>query len=462
MFTALEWTIVGLALGLLVILFFFLRWVFSLRRVVAPNEVHIVRKGRRTLIYGNVEQDFVNQSSGNAYYEWPVWIPILGVSVSKLPLSVFDMYLENYAGYDKDRVPFVVDIQAFFRIADYKLAASRISDFQELTEQLKGVLQGASRSMLANEYLETIMGERTQYGAKFTDSVKDQLANWGVYPVKNIELMDIRDAAGEAVIDNIMRKKKSEIEKDSRITVAQNDQAAREAEIAAQQSVDIKEQQALETVGKKKAEVSANVGIEQEKASQKIKEEARTTKEKEMAVIEVEKTRDAEITQKAKVIEAETAKKEREIAANAEKAQTVIKSEGERTAAENNALAIKSVGEAKADAEKKMQMASVEAQTALAKEIGGNEGYQRYLVETRQIEANEKVGLEQAKNINGADIKIIAGAGSVTEGIGKAADVMSPKGGFALGSMLESLSSTPEGKTMVDAITAFLNTQKAK
>ena len=125
-------------------------------------------------------------------------------------------------------------------------------------------------------------------------------------------------------------------------------------------------------------------------------------------------------------------------------------------------MAIKSVGEAKADAEKKMQMASVEAQTALAKEIGENEGYQKYLVETRQIEANEKVGLEQAKNINGADIKIIAGAGSVTEGIGKAADVMSPKGGFALGSMLESLSSTPEGKTMVDAITAFLNTQKAK
>lgn len=462
MFTALEWTMLGLVIVILIVVFFTAKWIFSLRRVVAPNEVHIVRQGKKTLIYGNVDQDEVNKSSGNTYYEWPVWIPGLGVSVSKLPLSVFDMNLENYAGYDKDRVPFVVDIQAFFRISDYPLAASRINNFPELIDQLKGVLQGASRSLLANEYLETIMGERTEYGAKFTDSVKDQLSNWGVSPVKNIELMDVRDAVGEKVIDNIMRKKKSEIERDSRVTVAKNDQAAREAEISAKQSVDIREQEAAETVGKKKAEVSANVGIEQEKAAQKVKEEARTTKEKEMAVIEVEKTRNAEIEQKAKVIAAETAKQEKEIAANAEKSQAVIKSEGERTAAENNAEAIKSVGEAKADAEKKMQMASVEAQTALAKEIGENEGYQKYLVETRQIEANEKVGMEQAKNIQGADIKIIAGAGSVTEGIGKATDVMSPKGGFALGSMLESFASTPEGKALTDALTAFLNAKKDK
>ncbi|MBQ7286090.1 MAG: hypothetical protein IJW72_07580, partial [Alphaproteobacteria bacterium] len=33
-----------------------------------------------------------------------------------------------------------------------------------------------------------------------------------------------------------------------------------------------------------------------------------------------------------------------------------------------------------------------------------------YLVQIRQVEANEKVGLAQAENIKGADIRIIAGA----------------------------------------------------
>lgn len=46
----------------------------------------------------------------------------------------------------------------------------------------------------------------------------------------------------------------------------------------------------------------------------------------------------------------------------------------------------------------------------LAKEIGENTGYQSYLAQIRQVEANEKVGLAQAENIKGADIRIIAGA----------------------------------------------------
>ncbi|MFR1031211.1 MAG: hypothetical protein ACLSE6_01175 [Alphaproteobacteria bacterium] len=50
---------------------------------------------------------------------------------------------------------------------------------------------------------------------------------------------------------------------------------------------------------------------------------------------------------------------------------------------------IKLEGDAKANAEKQMQLASVEAQLKLASEIGNNDGYQHYLIQVRQIEANE-------------------------------------------------------------------------
>ena len=140
------------AIGIVAILvFLLLRWIFSLRRVVAPNEVHIVRQGKSTLIYGNTDEQ--QQSQGNAYYRWPVWVPGIGVDVLVLPLSVFDIDIESYDAYDRDRLPFVVDIKAFFRIANYKIAAERVATVGELKEQLLDICRGAARTILAKEDL---------------------------------------------------------------------------------------------------------------------------------------------------------------------------------------------------------------------------------------------------------------------------------------------------------------------
>ena len=66
------------------------------------------------------------------------------------------------------------------------------------------------------------MQGRSQFGEQFTKEVEAQLKNWGVSTVKNIELMDIRDSNSSHVIKNIMEKKKSLIEMQSRIEVAEN------------------------------------------------------------------------------------------------------------------------------------------------------------------------------------------------------------------------------------------------
>ena len=65
----------------------------------------------------------------------------------------------------------------------------------------------------------------------FTDEVASQLKEWGVESVKNIELMDIRDLHGSEVIANIMKKKKSQIEMESRVTVAENTRKAKELKL---------------------------------------------------------------------------------------------------------------------------------------------------------------------------------------------------------------------------------------
>ena len=42
----------GVGVVVVLIVIFFVKWIFSLRRVVPTNEVHIVRRGKNTMVYG--------------------------------------------------------------------------------------------------------------------------------------------------------------------------------------------------------------------------------------------------------------------------------------------------------------------------------------------------------------------------------------------------------------------------
>lgn len=449
------------ALGVLAVL---IVWVISLRRVVPTNEVHIIQRADKTVSYGKDTKDGL----GNTYYEFPSWIPVLGVTKTVLPVSVFSLDIDGYEAYDKDRLPFVVDIKAFFRITDSNLSASRVFSFQELYNQLHGIVQGAVRSILAKENLESIMCERNVYGDKFTQEVSEQLKEWGVETVKNIELMDIRDAKDSCVIANIMKKKKSQIEMESRTTVANNMQKAKEAEILAQQEIELKQQDANKQVGLRQAQVTQEVGIANEKAKQEVQEQTKITTQKEMEVEKVREVQTAEIEKNANIVKAEgqknvvsinaeanivkadADKKVQILKAQAEKEQAELKATADLTIAKKGAEGIKATGEAKADAEKQMQLAPVEAQIALAKEIGENSEYQKYLITIEQINANAKVGVEQARNLGNAEIKIFANAGSTADGVNAVTNIFNSQTGTNIASMVEGLKSTPVGEQLIN------------
>lgn len=421
-------------------------WVVSLRRVVNTNEVHIVQSRKKTTSYGK------DLSDGNTYYEWPSWIPVIGIQVIKLPVSNFSLRLEGYDAYDKGRLPFVLDMEAFFRIADSNIAAQRVSNVQELNNQLRSILQGAARTILASKDIEEIMQGRAEFGEAFTKEVAEQLTHWGVTTVKNIELMDIRDSKDSKVIQNIMEKKKSLIEMQSRIEVAENTKQAQTAELAAKQAVDIRAQEAQQAVGIRTAEKEKEVGIAKEQALQEIKSQEKVTTEKSMEVVKVQEVKKADIEKEVKIVQAEEQKRTQVIKAEGTKEQTVIIAEGNLEAQRRAAEGIRVEGEAKGAAETAILMAPVETQITLAKEIGENVGYQNYLVTVRQVEANEKIGIENAKALEAADLKIIVNSGEVTGGVQSLSEVLTSKGGVALGSMLEGLSNTEQGAALLNKL----------
>lgn len=453
------YVILGICAVLVVLMAIAIFAALMFRRVVATNEVHIIQSAKNTISYGK------DTGNGNTYYEWPSWIPIVGVTKITLPVSVFDINLNGYEAYDKGRVPFIVDITAFFRIKDSNVAAQRVASFEELIEQLRAIVQGSIRTILSSHEIEDIMHSRSTFGDSFTKDVHDQLTSWGVETVKNLELMDIRDSKDSNVIKNIMEKKKSLIEMQSRIEVAENLKNAEIAEINAGRATQIEEQNAKQIVGLKTVEAQREVDISAQKASQLVKEQEKITKEKEMEVVKVADTKRAEITKEVNVVKAEEVKQTAIINAEGEKQKEILKAEAllESKKREAEALlemkskeakGIELEGAAKAESEKLMQMAPVEAQINLAKEIGENQGYQTYLISIREIEAQQAIGIEQAKALDKAEIKIIANAGSgkVSEGLKSVSEIFSAKGGTEISAMLEGIAQSEIGKGLLDKL----------
>lgn len=402
------------------------------RIVVETNEMHIVQSRNKTKAFGK------DTNNGNVYYAWPDWVPVFGISNVSLPVSIFDLDLINYEAYDKGRLPFVVDIKAFFRINNSDVAAQRMESFEELENQLKAVVQGAVRSILASNEIEEIMQGRSKFGHEFTVEVSEQLLNWGVETVKNIELMDIRDHLGSNVIKNIMEKKKSHIEMESRQEVAKNRKTAEIAEIEASREVDIQKQQTAQSVGLRTVEANRTVHIASQEMQQAVKEQEKITKEKDMAILFVQSTRTAEIEKQVKVVRAEQ-----------EKETLILIAEGNLESKRREAMGIVAEGDAKAAAEKAMQLAPVEAQIVLAKEIGANKEYQEYLVTIRKIEADQEVGIEQAQALVSANVKIIANTGDPVTGVKHVMDLFSSRGGTQMGAMVEAFANSETGSALL-------------
>jgi flotillin len=261
--------------------------------------------------------------------------------------------------------------------------------------------------------------------------------------------MDIRDSQGSKVIQNIMDKKKSEIERESRIVVAENKKAAENAEINALREVDINRQLAEQQVGIKTAEKDKEVGIANELASQEIKMQQKITAEKTMEVARVENVKAAEIAKEVNVVKAQEQKETEVVKAEGEKAKTVLLAEGVLEQEKREAEAILVKGQSNAEAEKLLQLAPVEAQIVLAKEIGENASYQQYLITIRTVEANQAVGIAQAGALDKADVKIIANNGSVVDGLSSVGELFSSKGGTKMAAALEGLAQSDVGKDLL-------------
>jgi flotillin len=243
-----------------------------------------------------------------------------------------------------------------------------------------------------------------------------------------------------------------------------NSQMARTKEIEAERIVEVNKQDALQQVGMRTAEQEKQVGIAKQVAEQEVLVAQKDTTEREMDVKRVADTRAADIAKgvaevqaaqerEVTIIRAEGQRQQEVIGAEAERQRLELVAQGTLAQQKLDAEGLLAQGQSRAEAERLLLLAPVSTQIELAREIGGNDGYQTYLVRVEQIKAGQTVGVAQAEALKAADIKVIVTGGDVPAGMNNITEVFSAKGGQALGAMLEGLAQTDAGKAVVERAT---------
>ena len=464
--------------------------IIYLRRVVPTNEVHIIQKWSSSTPHWKWFKWW------NTYLAFPSWVPFFWVAIQKLPLSVFDLQLNWYKAYDSWKVPFIVDITAFFNINQPEMAAQKIYTMWELKDQLNETLKWVVRKVLASKDIIEIMESRKEIKDEFYAEVLNAVKEWWV-DSKNVEFMDIRDPSdwSSQVISNIMMKKRSQIEADSKIEVAENQKRAiiekenKESEARAKAAeakarADIISSDALRESEVKRIEnekLTQNKDIEKEKllavqkeeAKQKVYESEKVTKEKELDVKKVESEKNAEIAKSIELIKADEQKQKSIIDAEAEKETITIQAQADKTKVELEAEADKTKVDLEAQAEKNriesiwlakakeidyLGTAEAKNKTEMAKALNSfSNGSLWFLVKELEVKLSEVVDLEKAKALNNADVKVISTWSNGGEWVKNFMDLFSAKWWTNLWAMLESLKNT----VWEDKVNDFLSKVKS-
>lgn len=440
----------------------FLYIITQLRKVVPTNEVHVVQRKKDSIPYGK------GMSAGNVYLAWPAWVPMFGIEVQRLPLSIFDLQLNGYKAYDVGKVPFQVDITAFFEISAPELAAEKVYSIGELKEQLNETVKWVVRKILAERDIVEIMESRSEIKDKFYEEVLGAVKSWWV-ELKNVEFMDIRDDDGSQVVTNIMMKKRSLIESESQIEVAENQKRAtiekenkaaeaRAAAASAKSGADIIESNSERDAELKRIEnekITQNQDIEKERilavqkeeAKQKVYESEKETTAKKLAVKQLDEEKNAEIAKNIELIKADEQKQKVIIDSQAEKESITLKAQADKTKVELDAQAkkteIESIGIAKAKALDYQGTAEAKNKTQMAEALNTFDAASiAYMIKELETHLSEIVDLEKAKSLASADVKVISTWKDGGEGISSFMDLFSANGGTNIGAMVEAAKNT--------------------
>ncbi len=413
-------------------------WAVSLRRIVPPKYADVVTSKRGVTVY-SVDKEVTGireaegdekikyKYGGTVYYEWPAWIPFIGLISRRMPLTIIEIPIKNYKTFAKGNARFVCDVSIYCKLLNVLEAAKRFpgNNLEDFIEGIREIVVSALRITTANFTVEDVIARRQEVAERIEAEISDDFQKWGVQ-LTNTAIVDIKDPQDKSstVVDDISAKKEAEINSLSRREIAIKDKEARIAEAENTQKAKTREIESQEAIAKREETKKQTVAIEAQKA-----------KAKEMEVKRTENVQQAKIDAEAMKEKAEGTKKAAVITAEGNKQSTILQATGTQQKYEmegkGKAVAVEAEGLAEAEVIKQKGLSKA---LALDKLADAQKKQQQFAKAIREIEMEEKVRVQLAQALKDADLKFIGSGNPKTF-----MDLFSPEGGLSAGAGLGNL-----------------------
>lgn len=353
-------------------------------RIVDPSEAHLVATPTGKFVASSDEK----VGEKRIYFAIPNWIPFFGRSIRIMDVTIKEIPMEQET-IEKNQARYSVRSSTKFRISDVKTAAETFISDTELVEQLKEIVRAGVRAITVQYDVIDARAKKREIEEKIREEIVDDLNKWGLNLI-NFQLVEFKDTPDSKIISNI--SKRSEVEIESR-TREQNAEKIKQARM--------KEAESDEKAQSREIERDRVVGEQNQIKEQKIAEKEKTAEEKRFEVVRVQTIKQAEIDREKAIVEANQAKDTENIIMEQKRLEGVGDRKRAEEQAKGEAAPIREKGFAEAEAKEKLQAALNKFKDEAI----------RALIAEKVVAMQENVGVEAAKALSNADMKIFAGGG---------------------------------------------------
>lgn len=381
----------------------------------------VIQKGKMRVL--SPHKDY-NKEGRAAYFKIPPWFFIfgLGMTVHRVPLRMITVDVSNFMAFDIDRARFLCNIIAYVAVTTPVKAAQRFGgDVSELERQVGMIVTATTRDACTKKTIREIINNRQDIIDTINPPLRDAIGHWGI-DLKDIELVYFQDPTkaeyGETEPPHVIRDVSSIIEE-------QINSEARQKNAEQRKIARVKEAETDEEATKREI--------------RRDEEVAKRQQEKDRAIAEFEKVALAEQFEVRRVDEvkmAEIMKQKALVVANQDREVEEINKERKRLDGEGDKIYLSEKAKGEAAPIREKGLADAEAKMKLQDALNrfGPEAI-RALVAERLVEMQRQIGLETAKALTTADLKVFAGGDSA-------------RSGFDLGQLIESLDVASESSAV--------------
>ena len=370
-----------------------IKWMASWWKVAKVGEAYAVATPKGKIV---VSTD-PNLGTCKSFFNIPHFIPLIGREARIIATTIQEIIIEDLETYEKQQGRFAVNASVKYRVKDVRVAAETFTDKKDLEKQLIEVIESSVRAVTVKHDVVDARAMKKDIEVEIKIEMDDDFGKWGLELI-SVQLVNFKDTSESKIISNISLRREKDIEATTRRDIAEKDKDAR-----------IKEADANEIAKKKEIDAQQAIDIREQEKVKAVNEKMKESEEKRLDVVKTQTLLQQDIDREQAIIKA-----------NEDKATAEIRKEQKRLEGEGERLRLEEIAKGTAASTREELLAEADGKAKLQEALSKfDENAIRAMVAQDIVQKDKEIGIELAKSIANADLKIYAGDDKQGFDIGK-------------------------------------------